>query len=175
MLSSSPDLHLPYVLKWGHDPALAALRAAVQNGTTSGTFFDQQNRYAAKEVAMIQVSSIIFASARQRGMPGEFTLLDFASDSSHHLSVPRRAAHPNAAKLLAAVITGPEGEQISADYIGAGNRYYSDSSEQRLVAQANAAGIPSFSWWTEPGALDYLLSPAGEDAKREISTILQGG
>ncbi len=175
MLSSSPDIHLPYVLKWGHDPAVATLRAVVQNGTTTGTFFDQQNRYAAKEVAMIQVSSIIFASARQRGLPGEFTLLDFALDSAHHLSVPRRAAHPNAAKLLAAVITGPEGQRIAAEYIGASNRYYDGSSEQRLVAQANAKGLPTFSWWSEPGALDFLLSPAGEEAKKEISTILQGG
>jgi ABC-type Fe3+ transport system substrate-binding protein len=175
MLSSSPDIHLPYVLKWGHDPALATLRAVIQNGTTTGTFFDQQNRYAAKEVAMIQVSSIIYASARQRGLPGDFTLLDFAVDSAHHLSVPRRAAHLNAAKLLAAVITGPEGQRISAEYIGAGNRYYSGTWEQRQLEQANAAGLPSFSWWSEPGALDFLLSSAGEDAKREINTILQGG
>jgi ABC-type Fe3+ transport system substrate-binding protein len=175
MLSSSPDIHMPYVLKWGHDPALATLRAVIQNGTTTGTFFDQQNRYTAKEVAMIQVSSIIYASARLRGLPGEFTLLDFAIDSAHHLSVPRRAAHPNAAKLLAAVIAGPEGQRISAEYIGAGNRYYSGSWEQRLVEQASTAGLPSFSWWGEPGALDFLLSPAGEDVKREINTILQGG
>jgi hypothetical protein len=46
---------------------------------------------------------------------GEFTLLDFADTTSHQLSVPRRAAHPNAAKLLAAIITGPEGQRISAE------------------------------------------------------------
>jgi iron(III) transport system substrate-binding protein len=175
MLASSPDIHMPYVYKWGREPALAALRGVIQYGTTTGTFFDQQNRYAAKEVAMIHVSSIIYASARQRGMPGEFTLLDFADTTSHQLSVPRRAAHPNAAKLLAAVITGPEGQRISAEYIGAGNRYYSGSWEQKLVEQANAAGLPTFSWLGEPGALDFLLSPAGEDVKREINTILQGG
>jgi iron(III) transport system substrate-binding protein len=175
MLASSPDIHKPYVYKWGREPALAALRSVMQNGATTGTYFDQQNRYAAKEVAMIHVSSIIYASARQRGMPGEFTLLDFADSTSHVLSVPRRAAHPNAAKLLAAVITGPEGQRISAEYIGAGNRYYSGTWEQKLVEQASATGLPTFSWLGEPGALDFLLSPTGEEIKREINTILQGG
>ncbi|HLH22247.1 MAG TPA: extracellular solute-binding protein [Chloroflexota bacterium] len=175
MLAASPDIHLPYVYEWGHDPALATLRAVIANGATTGTFFDQQNRYTAKEVAMIEVSSLIYASARQRGIPGEFTLLDFADTTSHHLSVPRRAAHPNAAKLLAAVIAGPEGQRIAAEYIGAGNRYYDGTWEQRLMAQANATGLPTFSWWTEPGALDFLLSPGGEDVKKEINTILQGG
>ncbi|HEY7065001.1 MAG TPA: extracellular solute-binding protein [Chloroflexota bacterium] len=175
MLASSPDLHMPYVYKWGREPALEALRAVVQNGATTGTFFDQQNRYAAKEVAMIEVSSIIYASARLRGMPGEFTLLDFADTTSHQLSVPRRAAHPNSAKLLAAVITGPEGQAIAAEYIGSSNRYYSGSWEQQRQEQANAAGLPTFSWWGEPGALDFLLSPAGEDVRKEINTVLQGG
>ena len=175
MLASSPDIHMPWVIKWGRDEALTTLRAVMQNGASVGTFFDQQNRYAAKEVAMIEVSSIIYASARRNGLPGSFTLLDLADTTSHHLSVPRRAAHPNAAKLIAATITGPEGQRIAAEHIGSSNRYYSGSWEQQLSAQAQAAGLPAFSWWSEPGALDYLLSPNAEEVKKEISTILQGG
>jgi hypothetical protein len=102
-------------------------------------------------------------------------LLDFATDQAHHMSVPRRAAHPNAAKLIMAIIAGPEGQRLAAEYIGAGNRYYSGSSEHRLAERAKAMGLPGFSWWSEPGALDFLLSPAGEEVKRELSQILQGG
>jgi iron(III) transport system substrate-binding protein len=175
MLTSSPDTLTAYAFKWGRDETLAALRPVMQNGTFTGTYFDQETRYAAKEVAMIQVSSIIFSSARLHGIPGNFTLLDFAISSSHHLSVPRRAAHPNAAKLIAAVIAGPEGQRIAAEHVGSSNRYYTGSWEQRLQEQALAAGMPEFSWWSEPGALDFLLSPAGEAVKKDIATVLQGG
>jgi ABC-type Fe3+ transport system substrate-binding protein len=175
MLAQYPDQYVPYVLKWGRDEALATLRAVMQNGTLAGTYFDIGNRFGAKEIAMGTVSSIIFSSMRQRGMPGEFTLYDFAIDSAHHVSVPRKAAHPNAAKLIAAILVGPEGQRIAAEYIGAGNRYYTGSSEHRLAEQAKAMGLPPFSWWTEPGAMDYLTSPEGEDVRREISAILQGG
>jgi len=175
MLASSPDIHMPWVIKWGRDEALTTLRAVMQNGASVGTFFDQQNRYATKEVAMIEVSSIIYASARLHGLPSNFTLLDLGDTTSHHLSVPRRAAHPNAAKLIAAIITGPKGQRIAAEHIGSSNRYYSGSWEQRLSEQAQTAGLPGFSWWSEPGALDFLLSPTGEEVKKEISIILQGG
>jgi ABC-type Fe3+ transport system substrate-binding protein len=175
MLAQYPDQYVPYVLKWGRDEALATLRAVMHNGTLAGSYFDISNRFGAKEIAMGTVSSIIFASMRQRGMPGEFTLFDFAIDSAHHVSVPRKAAHPNAAKLVAAILVGPEGQRIAAEYIGAGNRYYSGSSEFRLAEQAKAMGLPPFSWWTEPGALDYLVSPEGEDVRREINAVLQGG
>src|SRR5712692_5639201 len=147
----------------------------MENGTLSGTYFDIQTRLGAKEVAMGTVSSIIYGSARLRGMPGSYTLLDFASDQAHHVSVPRRAAHPNAAKLIAAVLVGPEGQRIAAEYIGASNRYYSGSSEQRLAEQAKTMGMPEFSWWTEPGAMEYLVSPSSEEVRKEIATILQGG
>jgi ABC-type Fe3+ transport system substrate-binding protein len=175
MLAAYPDQYVPYVLKWGRDEALATLRAVMANGTLAGTYFDIGNRFGAKEIAMGTVSSIIFSSMRQRGMPGEFTLYDFAIDSAHHVSVPRKAAHPNAAKLIAAVLVGPEGQRIAAEYIGAGNRYYSGSSEARLGEKAKAMGLPAFSWWTEPGAMDYLASPTGDVVRREINTILQGG
>jgi ABC-type Fe3+ transport system substrate-binding protein len=175
MLAQYPDQYVPYVLKWGRQEALGTLRTVMQNGTLAGTYFDIGNRFGAKEIAMGTVSSIIFASMRQRGMPGEFTLFDFAIDSAHHVSVPRKAAHPNAAKLIAAILVGPEGQRIAAEHIGAGNRYYTGSSEHRLAEQAKAMGLPPFSWWTERGAMDYLVSPEGEEVRREINAILQGG
>ncbi|HEY7067741.1 MAG TPA: hypothetical protein VII06_40170 [Chloroflexota bacterium] len=175
MLNQSPDTAALYAYKWGGEPTLQALRAVVANGTTVGTYFDQETRYTAKEVAMIQVSSLIYHSGRMRGIPGNFALLDFIIDQAHHLSVPRHAAHPNAAKLLAAVIAGPEGQRIAAQYIGAGNRYYGGSWEQQLAEQAKAAGLQPASWWTDPGALDFLLSPSGDETKRGIATVLQGG
>ncbi len=174
-LAMYPTFHMPYVFKWGRDETLATLRAIVQNGAFVGTFSDIDTRIGAKEVAMGTVTSLIYNSARVRGMPGGFTLIDMATDSAHHVSVPRRAAHPNAAKLIAATIAGPAGQRIAAEHIGVDNRYYSGSSEQRLTEQALAAGLAPFSWFTEPGALDFLLSPAGEELVREMAAIMQGG
>ncbi len=174
-IAAQPDLHLHYVVKWGRDETVAALRAIMQNGAVAGTFFEQLTRYTAKEVAMIQVSTLIYASARLQGVPGQFALLDYAIDSAHHMFVPRRAPHGNAAKLFAAVIAGPEGQRIAAKYIGAGNRYYGGSTEHQLLEQARAAGVPEFAWWSEPGGMDFLLSPQAEDLRREILTIFRGG
>src|SRR5262249_18913463 len=145
------------------------------NGAFVGTYSDQETRYAAKEVAVVMVSSLTYNTTRVQGVPSDFTVVDFAIDQAHHVSVPRRAAHPNAAKLVAAVLVGPEGQPLTAEYTGASNRYYTGSSEQRLTEQIKAAGVPAFSWWNEPGAMDYLLSPAGEDVRREIGTIFKGG
>ncbi len=174
-LAMYPNYHMPYLFTWGRDETLSTLRAIMQNGAFVGTFFDIDTRIAAKEIAMGTVNSLIYNSARMRGMPGGFTLMDIAPDAAHHLSVPRRAARPYAAKLIAATIAGPAGQRIAAEHIGVGNRYYSGSSEQRLTDLALAHSLPPFSWFGEPGALDFLLSPAGEELTREIGTILQGG
>ncbi|HZU06775.1 MAG TPA: extracellular solute-binding protein [Chloroflexota bacterium] len=175
MLAMYPDTYMPYVLKRGREETLTTLRAVMQNGALVGTYFDIQTRLAAREVAMGTVSSIIYHSAQRRGLPGTFTLLDLAIEQLHHVSVPRRVAHPNAAKLIAATLAGPEGQRIAAEYIGASNRYYTGSTEHRLTEQARAAGIPEFSWASEPDVLDFLLSPSGEEVRKELSTILQGG
>ena len=47
--------------------------------------------------------------------------------------------------------------------------------EHRASTKGTTAPRRAFSWWSEPGALDYLLSPNADEVKKEIATILQGG
>ena len=87
----------------------------------------------------------------------------------------RRAAHPNAAKLLAAVLAGPVGAAHRGRDIGVGSRYYADSREAQLEHEALAAGYPSFTWIENPDGLAFAASPEGEALMREIDEILKGG
>jgi ABC-type Fe3+ transport system substrate-binding protein len=104
-----------------------------------------------------------------------FTPLDFSQNTDHLVMVARRAAHPNAAKLLAAVLAGPEGQKIEEDVIGVSNRYYPGTREAKLEDDALAAGFPSFTWADSPDSIEFVLSPAGEAIVREMGQIVQGG
>ena len=86
-----------------------------------------------------------------------------------------RAAHPNAAKLLAAVLAGPEGQRIQEEVLGVASRYYPNTRESKLEEEALSAGLPSFSWADSPDAISFALSPEGEATVREMERILQGG
>ncbi len=167
--------YLPWVIRMGREETFAALRAAVQNGAAVDTYPNQLTRFAAKEYPLSLTGFTFYNVAQVRGIPARFTPLDFISVSNHYVAVVRRAAHPNAAKLLAAVLAGPEGQRISAEVLGNGNRYYPDSREQKLEQEWLAAGFPLFSWREHPDALAWSLSPEGEATVREIDQILKGG
>lgn len=175
MLFTAPTTYMPWVLRLGREETLAALRGAMQNGAVVDIWPNHLTRFAAREYPLSLIGVTFHHVALARGIPSRFTPLDFSYNTEHHVSVARRAAHPNAAKLLAAVLAGPEGQRISAEYIGVGNRYYPDTRESRLEEEARAAGFPTFSWTNEPGALEFVLSPEGEAILREIDEILKGG
>jgi iron(III) transport system substrate-binding protein len=175
MVFVTPTTYLPWVVQLGREETLAALRAAVQNAGGADTLPGQFTRYTAKEYPMILVTGSFYLTAQLRGIPARFTPLDVSINSDHHVSVARRAAHPNAAKLLAAVLAGPEGQRISAESVGVGTRYYPDSSDSKLEAEARGAGFPSFSYKDHPEAITFALSPEGQELIREMDRILQGG
>jgi iron(III) transport system substrate-binding protein len=175
MLFQTPTSYLPWVVQIGRDQTLAALRAAVQNGASADTLPGQFTRFAAREYPLIIVTGSFYTAAQRRGIPARFTPLDVSINGDHHVSVARGAAHPNAAKLLAAVLAGPDGQRISGEYVGVGSRYYENTQEQQFEREAADAGFPSFSWQDNPAALDDFLSPAGQDLLREIDQVLKGG
>jgi hypothetical protein len=131
-------------------------------------------RFAAKEYPLITISGSFYEVALKRGVPARFTPLDFVMVVERHLSVPRKAAHPNAAKLLAAVQAGPEGQRIIGEYLGTASSYYSTSVAYQLEQEARAAGFPIYSW-DESEVSTLALSPEGEELTREISRVLRGG
>jgi hypothetical protein len=91
------------------------------------------------------------------------------------VAVGRNVAHPNAAKLLAAVLVGPEGHRISQELLGIDSLYYQDSGEYRLAEEARAANLPVFSWANNSAAIEFSLGPEGQAIQREIDQILKGG
>jgi ABC-type Fe3+ transport system substrate-binding protein len=175
MVFSGAAIYMPWVMRLGKAETIAALRAAVDNGAVADTIPNEFTRFAAKEYPMILVPGSFHNTAQLRGIPSRFSPLDFSTNSDHHISVARRAAHPNAAKLLAAVLAGPEGQRINAESVGVGSRYYPDSIDDKMEQEARAAGFPSFSWLDNPAAMNFALSPEAEELAREIDRIFQGG
>jgi ABC-type Fe3+ transport system substrate-binding protein len=175
MLFVGAGTYIPWVVLKGRDETLAALRAAVQNGAVVDTFPNEFTRFAAKEYPLILISGSFYRTAQLRGIPARFTPLDVSVNHDHLVAVGRRAAHANAAKLLGAVLAGPEGQRISAEAVGVGSRYYGSSSDHQLEQEAVAAGFPSFYWQNYPEALALSLSPEGDELSREIDRIFKGG
>jgi iron(III) transport system substrate-binding protein len=175
MLFQTPTSYMPWVVQLGRDQTLVALRTAMQNGASADTLPGQFTRFAAKEYPLIIVTGSFYTTAQLRGIPARFTPLDLSVNNDHHVSVARGAARPNAAKLLAAVLAGPDGQRISAEYIGVGSRYYENTRDNQLEREAVAAGFPSFSWQDNPDAIAFLLSSDGQELLREIDQILKGG
>jgi hypothetical protein len=151
------------------------LRAAMQNGAVAATFVDEFTRFAAKEYPMVMNIGSYYVTAQLQGLPAAFAPLDFSSNADHFLGVPKRAAHPNAAKLLAAVPVGPEGQRIAWEQVGYSSRYYEGSADYRLEQAARAAGFPSFTWWDNPEVKALSVSAEGLELQREIDRILKGG
>jgi ABC-type Fe3+ transport system substrate-binding protein len=174
MLYNYTQSYLAYVLRLGREPTFAALRGAAQSGAPADTYANGYTRYAAKEYPVVLTSSSSYYRAVGAGLPAKFISLDFALETQHHMAVARRVAHPNAARLLAAVLAGPEGQRIAAQYIEGANRYYENSTEYRLQEEARAAGLPAFRWTDDPQAAALLLSPEGQSIQRDLDGILQG-
>jgi iron(III) transport system substrate-binding protein len=175
MLWQYSSAYIPWVVHLGRDQTLAALRAAMQNGAVADTFANEFTRFTAKEYPMIANIGSYYYTAQLRGVPSAFTPLDLSSNADHFVVVPRKAAHPNAAKLLAAVLAGPEGQRIAEALVGYSSRYYEGSADARLEQAARAAGFPSFVWWESAEAKAIALSPEGQEIQKEIERVLQGG
>jgi ABC-type Fe3+ transport system substrate-binding protein len=175
MLYNYGQNYLAYSYKLGREETLAAVRAAVRNGASADTYANVYTRFAAREFPLVLMSSSSYHRAVATGVPAAFVSLDFSFETQHHVSIARKAAHPNAARLLAAVLAGPEGQRLSAKWVESGNRYYESSSEYQLEAQARAAGLSTFRWNDEPAAVELLLSPEGQSFQTEVSRVLSGG
>ncbi|HEY7061572.1 MAG TPA: extracellular solute-binding protein [Chloroflexota bacterium] len=175
MLMQYSSAYIPWAVKLGQEPTLQALRAAVQNGAATDIYANEYTRFAAKEYPMVVLVASYVATAQKRGLNAAFAPLDFSDAGDHFVAVPRRAAHPNAAKLVAAVLVGPEGQRIADEYVGYSNRYYEGSADNRIEEAARAAGFGSFVWWDSPEAHTLALSPEGLEMAKEVERIFQGG
>jgi ABC-type Fe3+ transport system substrate-binding protein len=175
MMYQYTSSYLPYVVRLGKEPTFAALREVIQNGAVTDIFANEFTRFVAKEYPMATVAGSFYHAARLRGVPAAFGSLDFSYNTDHHLAIPKKAAHPNAAKLLVAVLVGPEGQRIAEAQIGIGNRNYEGSLDHQLEAAALAAGFPTFHWWSDQEVRDLSLSPEGLELQREIEQIFKGG
>jgi ABC-type Fe3+ transport system substrate-binding protein len=175
MLWQYTNSFIPYVIMLGKDETLGALRAAVRNGAVADTYANEFTRFAAKEYPMVAIAASFYQTAQVRGIPSAFLHLDFANQAEHHVAVARNVAHPNAARLLTAVLVGPEGQRIQHELLGIDSLYYPNTGEYRLAEQARAAGLPIFSWANNPAAVEFSLGPEGQQIQREIDQILKGG
>ena len=137
---------------------LAALRAAVQNGAIADTL-PRVHALRGERVPDGDGTGVTFlASARRAGCRCASRRWTSRQNTDHLVFVARRAAHPNAAKLLAAVLAGPEGRAHPG---GVDRRRQPLLPDSASAAGARGArqGFPSFAWVDNPEALDFALSP----------------
>ncbi len=175
MLWQYPSAYIPWVVHLGREQTIAALRVAMQNGAVADTFANEFTRFTAKEYPMVANIGSYYYTAQLRGVSAAFAPLDLSANADHFVAVPRKTAHPNAAKLLAAVLVGPEGQHIAEAQVGYSSRYYNGSADSRLEDAARAAGFPSFVWWDSAEARAVALTPEGQEIQKEIERVLQGG
>jgi ABC-type Fe3+ transport system substrate-binding protein len=175
MLMQYPSAYFPWAIQLGREPLLQALRAAMQNGAVPDTYANEYTRFAAKEFPMVTTVGSYVATAQKRGLSAAFAPLDLSSNSNHFVAVPRRAAHGNAAKLVAAVLVSPEGQRIADEYVGYSNRFYEGSLDNRLEQAARAGGFPAFVWWDSAEARAMTTSPDGVEIQKDVERIFQGG
>jgi ABC-type Fe3+ transport system substrate-binding protein len=84
---------------------------------------------------------------------------DIAERRYSYLTIPRHAAHPNAAILYALYLLSPEGQQkVMADYTGLDLGLYRDSYARQLVESERAQGITfidvTVDWWQAHPTID---------------------
>jgi ABC-type Fe3+ transport system substrate-binding protein len=99
--------------------------------------------------------------------------LDVSFSTTHFAIVMKGAKHPNAAKLVAIYLAGPEGHKLMLEEAGEGSLFYPGDVEQEIAQEDRRRGLKMYNPTTWPGAMDLLLSQKGAQTEQEIGRILR--
>ncbi|MBI4322399.1 MAG: extracellular solute-binding protein [Chloroflexi bacterium] len=172
---SAPSSYVSYAFVRGVDRTLSDLRAMIKNEPVIETYARALTRYSAGEYPIAMISSNYHENARQQGVSVEWRSLDMSYLSVIGVMVLKRAAHPNAAKLVAAYLASPAGHKLILEEAKNGSALHPGNPEFEKHQQDVKAGLPLFNPTQWPGAADFLLSEKGQQLEKEIAEILKGG
>jgi ABC-type Fe3+ transport system substrate-binding protein len=121
------------------------LRAVLKNGAVRGRYADEYNRYLLGEVWLAFISTSHYKLAMDKGAPVAWQSIEPVQLQEYSMVLTKGMRHPNAAKLVALYLAGPEGAKFVLEEGGAGNYLYPGNFEYDLHQQEIKQGLRNFS------------------------------
>jgi len=160
---------MPLVIPMGRQASLSMVDGIMKNGAVVTEWPTAINRFTLGEFPLVALISETFAhQLKAKGLAVGFKPLDAALVNQHIVAVRAGARHPNAAKLLAAFLAGPEALKIWQEIAVAPNFHYRDQSPLGLGAEWR--GVRP--WFWNPERLRYSSTPEVGAWEQEIGRVL---
>lgn len=112
--------------------------------------------------------------ARREGVSLECKPMDYININNHLLAVRTRAPHPNAARLFAAFMSGPEASRLLESEAAAGNQWHPGSFQAVMFEKLKKSKLPVLDRGREPGYGKWVATKEYEDLTRAINRALRG-
>jgi ABC-type Fe3+ transport system substrate-binding protein len=166
---TSNFVRLSYYL--GEDYVLNSLRAIMKNGVITDRMSNLANRFRLGEISMAYMVSEFLGDVR-RTMPAEWQSLEVSLVSYFYTTVPTGALHPNAAKLVALYLAGPDGYKLMTDS-GTGNILYKGNIEYEIGQQDREQGLPYDGAFTDEKLWKFMTSDECKELQKKIEAIFR--
>ncbi|MBI4318561.1 MAG: ABC transporter substrate-binding protein [Chloroflexi bacterium] len=167
------NLYVDFAFVQGPERFLENLRAIAKNDPVLGTYDNGRTRFFTGEYPLLLTQSATMVEAKAAGVAAEWVSLGMSALGNHNLMVLKGTKVPNAAKLLAVFLAGPDGHKIYTK-TGRGSLLYPGNAEFEINQQDVKAGLRIFSWETTPGMVEFYNSDKGKQVEKDIGEILQG-
>ncbi len=156
----------------GKKQTLATLRAILKNKPVLDHFPPLNNRYLSGEIDMAYTVDQYIADARARGKPAAWISMDPLEIRDYQVLLMKGSKRPNAAKLVAVFLAGPEGGKFTTQVVRKVHHLYPDNLLYDGIQAAKKRGVQPITWESFPGLLDFIQSKEYEDWQKEVQVIL---
>jgi ABC-type Fe3+ transport system substrate-binding protein len=163
-----------FITPQGKDYVFSSLRAILKNGAFQGTSADMYSRFLLGEIWMAGMGTLYVQTARDAGVPADFTYIDVAHVVEQVPTILKAAKHPNAAKLVALYLCSPEGVKFNLEVNAISNMYYPGNLEYDTMAQAKKQGVPVVFNQRDPKVIAFYASADYTNWQNELTLIFQG-
>ncbi|MBI3015675.1 MAG: extracellular solute-binding protein [Candidatus Tectomicrobia bacterium] len=164
-----PLVWMPLVIPLGRQTSLSVVEGIMKNGAVVAEWPTAINRFTLGEYPIVALISETFAhQLKAKGLSAGFRPMDVALMNQHNVAVRTGARHPNAAKLLAAFLAGPEALKIWQEVASAPNLHYRGQSLFELGPEWE--GVRPWLW--TPERVRYMSTPEAEAWEGEIGRLL---
>ncbi len=157
----------------GKEKTFSELRSILKNKAIQGRYVDLLNRYLLGEINIQYSISGWLKDTKDKGMPTAWQSLEFSDVSQYQVMLRKGARHPNAAKLLAIYLAGPEGAKFTLDEGAAGNLYYPGNFEHDIKLQDEKQGFKTVLKESKLELMNFMDSKESDLWEKEIALIFQ--
>ena len=119
------------------------------------------------------MASSFLVRLQRVGKPAKWQTLNVGINRVFPFVIRKGAPHPNAAKLVAVYLAGPDGRKLIWDETKAGNCYYPGNFEHDILNETLAQGIPVVNQ-EESELLQFLGSEKNAKLEKKIAEVIAG-